>query len=580
LCNKNIPNKSLSDFCSACCLGKVHRLPSYPSTATYTKPLELVFCDLWGPSPVESSCGYSYFLTCVDAFSRFTWIYPLKLKSHTLLTFQNFKAMVELQYNLPIKAVQTDGGGEFRPFTQFLTPLGITHRLTCPHTHHQYGSVERKHRHIVETGLTLLAQSKLPLDLWDQAFLTATYLINRLPSPTLNYKSPFFLLHLQIPDYKSLKTFGCACFPFLRPYNTQKMDFHSRECVFLGYSPNHKGYKCLDASGKIFISKDVVFNETRFPYPELFPSTPHVSGSTTGPTLSNFLPTPTPITTISPSSPLNTMSAPTIPTPTASGFANISPAHTPSVSSTPSVSPTNNIPEPITSSPHTPRPSHSPNTTLNNGPVLNPTPITIIPHLSPTNSLSSASTTTPSPSGPSVVPHRIHPLNTHSMSTRGKQGIVQPRLNPTLLLTHVEPSSYKQAMQHTEWFQAMKAEYDALMTNNTWSLVSLPANRQAIGCKWVFRLKQNPNGSVNKHKARLVAKGFHQQQGFDYTETFSPVVKPVTVRTVLTLAVTKKWIIRQLDINNAFLNGVLEEEVYMTQPPGGLYLLIHLWYVS
>jgi histone deacetylase 1/2 len=154
------------------------------------------------------------------------------------------------------------------------------------------------------------------------------------------------------------------------------------------------------------------------------------------------------------------------------------------------------------------------------------------------------------------------------MSTRGKQGIVQPRLNPTLLLTHIEPSGYKQAMQQAEWFQAMKTEYDALMTNNTWSLVPLPANRQAIGCKWVFRLKQNADGSVNKHKARLVAKGFHQKQGFDYTETFSPVVKPITIRTVLTLAVTKKWIIRQLDINNAFLNGVLEEEVYMTQPPG------------
>ncbi|PNX90814.1 histone deacetylase, partial [Trifolium pratense] len=135
---------------------KVHRLPSVPSTANYTKPLELIFCDLWGPAPVESFDGYSYFLTCVDAYTRFTWIFPLKLKSHTLMTFKNFKSMVELQYNLPIKSVQTDGGGEFRPFTQFLTPLGIVHRLTCPHTHHQNGSVERKHRHIVETDYPLL----------------------------------------------------------------------------------------------------------------------------------------------------------------------------------------------------------------------------------------------------------------------------------------------------------------------------------------------------------------------------------------------------------------------------------------
>jgi len=111
----------------------------------------------------------------------------------------------------------------------------------------------------------------------------------------------------------------------------------------------------------------------------------------------------------------------------------------------------------------------------------------------------------------------------------------------------------------------MKLEYEALLKNNTWTLVTLPTNRQVVGCKWVFRVKQNPDGSINKYKARLVAKGFHQMSGFDYKETFLPVVKPVTVRTVL--AVTNKWCIQQFDVNNAFLNGYLEE-VYMTQPPG------------
>ncbi|CAJ2628272.1 unnamed protein product [Trifolium pratense] len=123
-------------------------------------------------------------------------------------------------------------------------------------------------------------------------------------------------------------------------------------------------------------------------------------------------------------------------------------------------------------------------------------------------------------------------------------------------------------MSDPRWLNAMHTKYNALMANNTWSLVPLPSDRKAIGCKWIFRVKENPDGSVNKLKARLVAKGFLQKAGFDFTEIFSPVVKPVTIRILLTLAVTYKWQVHQIDINNAFLNGVLQEEVYMQQPTG------------
>ena len=112
----------------------------------------------------------------------------------------------------------------------------------------------------------------------------------------------------------------------------------------------------------------------------------------------------------------------------------------------------------------------------------------------------------------------------------------------------------------------MQSEYDALMRNGTWTLVDLPASRTAIGCKWVFRVKENSDGSVNKYKARLVAKGIHQQLGFDYKETFYPVIKPVKVRLILSLAISHNWPLQQLDVNNAFPNGVLEEEVYESTP--------------
>jgi histone deacetylase 1/2 len=128
---------------------------------------------MWGPSPTVSSQGYHYYITFVDAYSRFTWIYLLKSKSDVLPIFQQFKNMVELQLGHSLKSLQTDWGGEFRPFTPYLTSLGITHRLICPHTHHQNGVIERKHRHVVDLGLTLLSQASLPLKYWDHAFLAS-----------------------------------------------------------------------------------------------------------------------------------------------------------------------------------------------------------------------------------------------------------------------------------------------------------------------------------------------------------------------------------------------------------------------
>ena len=138
--------------------------------------------------------------------------------------------MAELQFNTKIKSLQTDWGGEFRPLASYLVNLGINHRLICPHTHHQNGVVERKHRHIVELGLTLLNHASLPLKFWDIAFTTAVYIINIVPTAPLDFAVPYTIFK-NPPDYQFLKTFGCAYFPFLRPYNKHKLDFRSHECV-------------------------------------------------------------------------------------------------------------------------------------------------------------------------------------------------------------------------------------------------------------------------------------------------------------------------------------------------------------
>ena len=115
----------------------------------------------------------------------------------------------------------------------------------------------------------------------------------------------------------------------------------------------------------------------------------------------------------------------------------------------------------------------------------------------------------------------------------------------------------------------MAAEFQALQRQQTWSLVPTPPYvNLVVGCKWVFKLKLNSDGSISRYKSRLVAKGFHQQASVDFHETFSPVVKPAIVRLVLAIAMSCRWELRQLDVSNAFLHGYLKEEVYMHQPPG------------
>ncbi|GKA90186.1 putative RNA-directed DNA polymerase [Tanacetum coccineum] len=131
-----------------------------------------------------------------------------------------------------------------------------------------------------------------------------------------------------------------------------------------------------------------------------------------------------------------------------------------------------------------------------------------------------------------------------------------------------EPKYFKQVAQDARWHEAMQREIKALEKNRTWTLEDLPTGKRAIDSKWVYKIKFKPNGEVERYKARLVAKGFTQKEGVDYHDTFAPVAKLVIVRTLLAVAVKRDWIIHQLDVNNAFLHGDLDEEVYMKIPQG------------
>jgi histone deacetylase 1/2 len=232
-------------------------------------PLDLIFSDVWGPTP--TSIGrHTYYVSFIDDYSKYTWIYLIKKKSDVFQVFYDFQNLVERKFNRKIISVQSDWGGEYEKLNSFFQRVGISHHVSCPHVHQQNGSAERKHRHIVEVGLALLANAAMPLKFWDEAFLTMTYLINLLPSKVIDYDTPFQRLFKETLDYSFLRVFGCACWPNLRPHNAHKLAFRSIRCVFLGYNSRHKGFKCLEPStGRVYISRDVIFDESLFAFANL-----------------------------------------------------------------------------------------------------------------------------------------------------------------------------------------------------------------------------------------------------------------------------------------------------------------------
>lgn len=152
-------------------------------------------------------------------------------------------------------------------------------------------------------------------------------------------------------------------------------------------------------------------------------------------------------------------------------------------------------------------------------------------------------------------------LSYHKLSTNFKAF-------STSISSHVEPTFYHKAISLPQWRNAMSSELTVLEFNKTWVLTDLPAGKDTIGCKWVYKIKYHADGSIECYKARLVAKGYTQQEGIDYHKTFSPIAKLVTVRCLLAVAAIKGWYLWQFDIQNAFIHETLDKEVYMTRPPG------------
>lgn len=201
-----------NNACDVCALAKQCRLPFSVSSISSFRPFELIHCDIWGPYKIASLSGAKYFLTIVDDYSRFTWVFFMHHKSETQHLLVNFFSFVQTQFHVSIANIRVDNGGEFFSMREFFKQKGTTYQHSCVYTPQQNGVVERKHRHILESARAFRFQAHLPLHFWAECVSTAVHIINRLPTSLLSRQTPFERLYGKLPSYSHIRVFGCLAY--------------------------------------------------------------------------------------------------------------------------------------------------------------------------------------------------------------------------------------------------------------------------------------------------------------------------------------------------------------------------------
>ncbi|KAJ0533857.1 putative RNA-directed DNA polymerase [Helianthus annuus] len=388
----------------------------------------------------------------------------------------------------------------------FYADKGIVLETSCPHTPQQNGVAERKHRHILEVARALRFEANLPVKFWGECILTAVYIINRIPLTTLKNKTPYEALLGIAPTYDHMRVFGCLTYHWNYDTKGDKFEPRGRRGIFLGYPFGTKGYKIYDLDEKkVVITRHVKFFETHFPFEtEKLNKTPQVYEEKKN-IEDDWL---------------------------------RGEVHSEEKGDEIEIGGAGQHVEIRGVDQHV---EHD----------LGPHDIEVVDPADDNQNDSAQLQTSPPQTATTRVPRtRIQPQ-------RYKDYSVQ--LPPSI--DHANPILEQASSTDPKWREAMEQEIKALQENGTWTLKKLPSGKKAIDSKWVYKVKHKPDGQVDRYKARPVAKGYTQMEGVDYHDTFAPVAKLVTMRTLLALAVKQDWIIHQLDVNNAFLHDDLDEEV-------------------
>ncbi|KAJ0833844.1 putative RNA-directed DNA polymerase [Helianthus annuus] len=430
------------------------------------------------------------------------------MQSDAFERFKVFKALVEKESECSIKVLRTDRGGEFcsKEFNSFCEVNGIRRELSEPHTPQHNGVVERKNRTVMGMVRSMLKENKLPNYLWAEAVATAIYAINRSPTSAVEDKTPYQVWYNLKPDVTHMKVFGCVAYGHKFAQGRRKLDDRSNKMIFVGYSTNGTGYRLYSPATKKFETRS--FNDTTI-LEEVTWNWQEEYKEDAQQYERMFL-DPFPEECATSSSVTNDAES---------------------------------EPEEEASIPASPV-------------VVTPLSDPQLSHMADSSSDTSS------------APMKNRTLADLYANTQEVTGESSDYLSCQFALNIADPTHFAEAIKKAEWQKAMKVEMEAINKNQTWSLVDLPRGKNVVGVKWLYKTKVGTDGKVIKYKARLLAKGYSQKYGIDYEETFAPVARFETIRIVIAVAALKGWLLHQMDVKSAFLNGELTEEIYVEQPEG------------
>ena len=510
-------------ICHCCLSGRQHRerFPKASETRAEKSGLR-VHTDIMGPMQQESLGGSRYTLVFTYDYSRKSWVYFLKHKSETMSKFREFKKRLELETGQQLRFLCSNRGGEYtsNEFKTFCSENGIHQELTQAGTPQQNGVLERRNRTIMEKARSMAADCNLPKNLWTEVVSHATFLINRSPTRANSGMTPEEKYSGKVPDISTLRIFGCLAYVHVPKDARKKLDSKTRTCKFIGIDSNSKAFRLFDNQiGKIVISRDVIFDESQVNFE------PSSLGGTTNQIQHFHL-----------------------------HFQNTVPTNPVSDISQNPESPTEREIDSVELA--------DCEDTSNSSPILDLDHETLKCNERSSQDSPARAGDTQNEAEAIVAAPRRNPYRSRNPPTK--------LMDFWMLISEIteEPLDFNTAILRKGWRDVISSKVNSIIKNNTWDIIDRPTNRTPITAKWLFKVKKDAQGKINKLKARLVAKGFQQQEGIDYNDIFAPVVKWSTILTVFALAAKYGWSLHQLDVITAFLNDTIDEEILMEIPPG------------